>query len=81
MNMTPTVPSGQIAGLMVPFPELFPETANRQRQIGDVIVRSNRKSLFFCIFIYSNDLSRCVVPLKQSVTACEYRCALESAAF
>ena len=63
------------------FRSCYQRSANRQRQIGNIVYDTNGKSLFLCIFIYSNDLSRCGVLGTKSVTACEYRCALEFAAF
>ena len=63
------------------FRSCYQRSANRQRQIGNIVYDTNGKSLFLCIFIYSNDLSRCGVLGTKSVTTCEDRCALESAAF
>ena len=63
------------------FRSCYQRSANRQRQIGNIVYDTNGKSLFLCIFIYSNDLSRCGVLGTKSVTACEYWCALEFAAF
>ena len=63
------------------FRSCYQRSANRQRQIGNIVYDTNGKSLFLCIFIYSNDLSRCGVLGTKSVTTCEYRCALEFAAF